>query len=155
MTNEDLREGIWSGLISGVIFIVLLMSLFTIFTGISGWAPINMIAGIVMGRNLIMPLHEIDPGTAVTGFLIHFVLSAIYGTVLVSLIRKTGKIAAVFIGLVFGLALYLINFYGFTEIFPWFAEARNWATILTHLIFGTSAAYTYKVFQEKYQCETC
>jgi hypothetical protein len=32
-------------------------------------------------------------------------------------------------GAIFGLAVYLINFYGMTQFFPWFADARNWMSV--------------------------
>ena len=35
-----------------------------------------------------------------------------------------------------GLALYVVGFYGFTAIFPWFAMARNMITIVSHIAFG-------------------
>ena len=47
------------------------------------------------------------------------------------------------LGAVFGLALYLINFYVVTGAFPWFAELRGWSTLITHLIFGVSASLLY------------
>ncbi|WP_408358953.1 hypothetical protein [Paraburkholderia sediminicola] len=42
----------------------------------------------------------------------------------------------------FAAAVYLINFHGMTRFFPWFAEARNWASLLAHIIFGIVAANT-------------
>jgi hypothetical protein len=36
----------------------------------------------------------------------------------------------------FGLAIYVVNFYGFTALFPWFADARGWIAILSHAVFG-------------------
>lgn len=155
MTNEDIREGIWSGLIAGAVFIVVEMAMIALFMGESGWAPVKMIAGIVMGRNAVFPLHFFDIGVVVSGFLIHFVLAAVYAVILVTIIRRQSKGGAAISGMLFGLALYTINFYGFTEIFPWFEEARNWVTVFAHLLYGFSAGYVYKAYQERYQCETC
>jgi hypothetical protein len=39
--------------------------------------------------------------------------------------------------------LYLINFYGFTAVFPWFAMARNWVSVFAHIIFGAVAGLAY------------
>jgi hypothetical protein len=46
-------------------------------------------------------------------------------------------------GAVFGLAIYLINFYGMVRMFPWFVDLRGWATLVAHLIFGMSTAAMY------------
>jgi uncharacterized membrane protein YagU involved in acid resistance len=35
--------------------------------------------------------------------------------------------------------------YGFTMIFPWFDEARDWITLVAHVVFGVVAASTYRV----------
>ena len=47
------------------------------------------------------------------------------------------------LGVGFGLVLYAVNFYGFTYMFPWFAEARHWATIVAHMAFGGVLGFTY------------
>ena len=39
--------------------------------------------------------------------------------------------------------LYVINFYGFTMIFPWFVAERNLGTVAMHLIFGAVLGATY------------
>ena len=44
-------------------------------------------------------------------------------------------------GVVFGLIVYLVNFYGMSSFFPWFAMARNWISIAAHVIFGIVLAY--------------
>jgi hypothetical protein len=38
------------------------------------------------------------------------------------------------------MALYIINLYGFTALFPWFSIARDGITALTHLVFGLTLA---------------
>lgn len=38
----------------------------------------------------------------------------------------------------------MINFYGFTAIFPWFAMARNWVTVISHIVFGAVIALYYR-----------
>jgi hypothetical protein len=60
-----------------------------------------------------------------------------------------GTGAAIAAGAVFGLVLYFVNFYGMTAIFPWFAMARNWVGIFTHIVFGLIAAWVYKSMSTK------
>lgn len=54
---------------------------------------------------------------------------------------SAGLILAV--GVVFGLIVYVVNFYGMTVFFPWFAEARNWLSMALHAVFGIVAAESY------------
>jgi hypothetical protein len=42
------------------------------------------------------------------------------------------------------LVIYFVNFYGFAAIWPWFAQARNWVSILSHITFGVVLAWSYK-----------
>ena len=46
-------------------------------------------------------------------------------------------------GAVFGLAVYFVNFYGFTALFPWFAMARNSISVFAHMMFGVALAFAY------------
>lgn len=40
----------------------------------------------------------------------------------------------------YGLMLYMVNLYGLTMLFPWFSVARDWITLLAHLVFGLTLA---------------
>jgi hypothetical protein len=55
-------------------------------------------------------------------FGVHLTLSAVYGIVLAWIILRLNVATAELVGLGFGLLLYLVNFYGFSEFFPWFRE---------------------------------
>jgi hypothetical protein len=68
----------------------------------------------------------------------------IYAVILAFLVHRLELVTALLVGGLFGLALYLVNFYGFTAIFPWFAEARNWVSIVSPIVFGLLAAWAYK-----------
>ena len=59
--------------------------------------------------------------------------------------------AAVWAGVAAGVgsALYAVNLYGFTALFPWFAQARDWITITAHLMFGVTAAGVYRWLERR------
>jgi lipid-binding SYLF domain-containing protein len=77
--------------------------------------------------------------------------NATLDAVILSYSRSQGAfIGASLKGAVFGLVLYLVNFYGFTTAFPWFAMARGPITIITHIIFGVAAAWAYKGLAKSY-----
>ena len=56
--------------------------------------------------------------------VIHMVLALIYGVILAFIIQHLDRTWAIIAGALFALALYGINFYGFTATYPWFADAR-------------------------------
>jgi hypothetical protein len=39
--------------------------------------------------------------------------------------------------------------YGFTAVFPWFEAARDWITLVTHIVFGITLAGTYKMLWQR------
>jgi hypothetical protein len=74
---------------------------------------------------------------------VHFALSAAYGFALAGVIARLTRPTALLAGASFGLALYAINMYGFTAVFPWFEADRDWITIAAHAAFGITAAGVY------------
>lgn len=63
---------------------------------------------------------------------------------LAMLVAPFGRGRAVGIGVVYGLGLYLVNFHLLTAVFPWFAVARGWASVIGHLAFGGVAGALYR-----------
>ncbi len=120
------------------------MMLVPLFMGGSPWAPPRMIAAMVMGKGVLPPPATFDIGVLMAAMAVHFPLSVVFTLILAWIIARFDMGVAVLIGAVFGLILYVVNFYGFTAIFPWFAMARNGVTIFTHIMFGTIAALAYK-----------
>ena len=53
------------------------------------------------------------------------------------------------VGALFGVAVYLVNFYGMTQLFPWFAQARGWTSFMAHIVFGLVAADAYLRLERK------
>lgn len=139
----NIKSAIGAGLIAAIAMFMVEMILIGLFTDMSLWAPPRMMAAIVMGKRVLEPA-TFNFGIVMVSMVVHLTLSIIYTIILGLLIRQKGVGASVFLGMLFGLALYFINFYGFTALFPWFAMARNWISIVAHLIFGMTAAFAYK-----------
>jgi uncharacterized membrane protein YagU involved in acid resistance len=143
-TSVDWSAAVWSGVIAGAIFVVLEMMMVPIFLGGSAWAPPRMIAAIVMGEGVLPPPATFDLGILMAAMAVHFVLSILFALGLALVIARMSLEVALAVGAAFGLGLYLVNFYGFTALFPWFAMARNWVSIVAHIAFGLIAAWSYR-----------
>ena len=146
-TVPDWKAAVWAGLIAGVVFMMLEMALVTLFMGESPWAPPRMIAAIVLGGGVLPPPATFDFGIFMVAMVVHFILAVVYAFVFTWIAFRWSLGIAMFAGAIFGLALYIINFYGLTLVFPWFAMARNLVSIFSHLVFGLVLAWSYKGFE--------
>ena len=141
-----LGSAIKAGLIAGAVFMALEMILVWLAMGMNPFAPPHMIAAIVMGPD-VLPGPGVVPGSnagvIVVAMLLHFALSVALAFLfkLIAGVLKLNSAMLLAGGVLFGLLLYVINFYGMTAVFPWFAMARNWISILAHAVFGLVLAY--------------
>lgn len=144
----DWSAVIWSAIIAGVVFMILEMIMVSLFAGGSPWGPPRMIAAIGLGNGVLPPPATFDFSVMLVAVVIHLILAFIYALILAFILTRWAPVnSALWVGLVFGLALYLVNFYGFTLIFPWFAMARNWITLFTHVVFGGVLGWSYQWLQ--------
>ncbi|MDQ3247247.1 MAG: hypothetical protein M3Q52_10235 [Pseudomonadota bacterium] len=146
MHAVNVKAAITAGLIAGLIFMMLEMALVATVGGGSPWAPPRMIGAIVMGEGVLPPPAPFELGVFLVAMAIHFVLAVVLGLVFGFIADKAnwGLGACAIAGLVFGLIVYFVNFYGMTAIFPWFAMARNGISIFAHAMFGLVLGYMYR-----------
>jgi hypothetical protein len=143
MKNLNLKDAALAGIIAGLIFMMLEMILVPMFMNGSPWGPPRMIAAIILGKEVLPPPATFDLGVLMAAIMLHLMLSIIYVIILAMIVKSMSLGLAILIGAVFGFVLYLVNFYGMTGIFPWFANARNWVSIFSHIMFGIIAAWSY------------
>ena len=145
VTPFNLRAAIWAGLVAGLVFLILELLLVPTVGGESPWGPPRMIAAIAMGDDVLPPPATLDLGILLVALAVHFVLTLVYAVIfawLVSLVRLSVPLIVI-AGLVYAMALYAINFYGFTGLFPWFAMARNAISIVAHAVYGLVLGWVY------------
>lgn len=138
----DWRAGLLTGIVAGLAFLFVWMALSPIAGG-SVWLPYQMIGAIVLGPEALPPPGGFEFITVAAALVVHFVLSIVYASILGLFIRGRSMTACLGVGALFGVLLYLINFYVFTGVFPWFALVRNWAALVTHIAFGAVAGVGY------------
>ena len=100
----------------------------------------RLAAAVVMGPAVLTPPVSFDPVVMAVATFVHFALSVLYAALVAWLVGHVAMGRAVLLGAVFGLALYAVNMHGFTLVFPWFAQARDWITLTAHVAFGVVAA---------------
>lgn len=146
MTDRlDWKAALWAGIIAGVVFMVLEMVLVATVGGGSPWGPPRMIGAMLLGRDVLPPPADFDLGVFLVAMIIHFVLSIILAIPIAWAISRwrLGLGASIGLGAVYGLIIYLVDFYGFTALFPWFANARTPITLVAHIAFGLVLGWAY------------
>lgn len=88
------------------------------------------------------PYATLGVEVALVAILVHAALSIVYGMFLALVLPTVDRMWGVLIGAFYGLALYYMNFYGFSA-FSWFVPGRDWASLASHVVFGTMLAYAY------------
>lgn len=148
-TRVSWSAAAFAGIIAGALYAAIQMLLMPLAAEGSPWVLPRMIAAIVLGAAVAPPPATFEGGVLLTALVVHFSLSIIYAIVLAAIVSRVrlGTGAVLGTGLAFGLVLYLVNYYGFTVIFPWFAIGRNWVTLLGHLVYGVAAAWVYLTFR--------
>ena len=145
--RPDWKAAIWAGVIAGAAFLMLEMILVTAGGG-SPWGPPRMMAAIVLGRGVLPPPATFDFAILMAAMTVHFVLSIGLGILFAFVASRMTIGPAILAGAIFGVAVYIVNFYGFTVLFPWFAMARNLTSIFAHAVFGVVLAWSYKLIEQ-------
>jgi len=135
-----------AGFAAGAVLMVLELLWSALVSGGSPWAASHMIAAIVMGPGTLQS-SDFSLYVVAVALAAHYLLGIVFGLVIGAIIapfRSDSTVGMVSLaGAVFGVVLYLLNFYGMVHFFPWFVEWRGAATVVTHLIFGMTAALLY------------
>lgn len=140
-----LRQGAIGGIIAGLVFAAFEMIASAAMMGIGAvFMPLRMIGAIALGPEAVEPTFAIWVAGA-AGVVVHIVLAALYGmifTVIVGGLRSA--MWDVLLGFLFGLALWLINFYVIAPMaFPWFLEANPVVQFIAHTVFFGAALGLY------------
>ncbi|MCK0510014.1 sodium:proline symporter [Aromatoleum buckelii] len=135
--------GAIAGIVAGIVATAAQLALWWIFSdALPGilFRDARLAAAIVMGPGVLPPPATFDVGVMLVATVAHFALSIVYGIVLAPLVAALDARRGLLAGGVFGLALFVVNMYGFTIVFPWFDAARDWITAAAHVVFGVTAA---------------
>jgi hypothetical protein len=143
----DWSAALWAGLISGVILLLLNVFLIPYFIGGNPWVMVRLFGSVLLGEAVLAPPATFHLAALVVTVLEHLVLSIVFSVLLAYIIHRGGLITGIVGGALFGLLLYLINFYTLTLIFPWFFAMRNWVFVLNHIIFGALSGSIYELLE--------
>jgi hypothetical protein len=147
--TQQVRWGaaIAAGIAAGILATVVQVALWLVFTDALPqvlYRDARFAAAIVMGPSALSYAGS-QVSIMLVATLVHFALSIVYGGIVSRLTARLAMPAALAAGSVFGAVLFVVNMYGFTALFPWFAASRDGITLAAHVAFGAIAAGAYRV----------
>ncbi|HEY5993405.1 MAG TPA: sodium:proline symporter [Gallionellaceae bacterium] len=138
---------IWAGVAAGIVSTLAQLLLWLVLTDefpAALFRDARLTAALVLGVRVLAPPATFDAVVWLVATLVHFSLSIGYAALLATFAMRFGNAASLLAGAGFGVALYAVNLHGFTEMFPWFAQARGWITVAAHALFGMTAIWVFR-----------
>lgn len=139
------RAIIGAGVIAALAFAVFETLMYAVALGQSPWVPTRMAAAILLGPAALEASGPPGLQVAMAALFVNFVLGILYALILSLIIRGLPQGPAMITGGLFGVLIYLVNFFWFDAVYPWVAEAQNYVSAIGHGLFGFVLAWSYKV----------
>ena len=99
-------------------------------------------ASLVLGPDVLV---SPTASTILVGIITHYLLALIFTFIITIVIHRWGLLVGIMGGALLGLALYCINLYTMTLVFPWFFAINNSVLLLSHVLFGAAAGGVYEL----------
>jgi hypothetical protein len=137
-----------SGFAAGAVLMVLELIWATVMSTSGPWRISQLVAALVLGPQTLQGSSgSFNLWIVTVALATHYVLGIVFGMVLgfigAGFRYDTSPRAMAILGLVFGAALYFVDFHLIASYFPWLVELRGWANFVAHLIFGITASLLY------------
>lgn len=146
MQQPDWIAALVAGVVAGAVLMVLTLLWASTEMNSHPWIIARKIAAILMGPQVLVSADFSVSIMAVMA-IIHYGLGVIFAlilsTIVAALQMNHSPAKVVGVGALFGLALYMVNFYLLINLYPWFEDMRGGETLIAHLIFGMLAAGVY------------
>ena len=144
------RAALAASLCGGLVFAWLHLGLMWAMRGVSPWVSVRMIAAMVLGPAVLSPSETSGALVVLAAIFLHGMLSIAYGMLLALPLPAVDTTWSIVVGGFYGLALYYINFYGFSAFSPWFIEERDAVSMVSHFSFGAVVAWAYKAIHRNW-----
>lgn len=143
--NMTWRAVLIAGLIAGTVFLLTNVFLMPLVVEVNSSLSLRYFASLVLGQGVLTQTDN-TVTIAVIGVLIHYVLSLLFALVVAIVVHRWGLMVGIVGGAILGLAIYGINLYTMTVLFPWFFALNNQVLLLSHVLFGAVAGGVYELF---------
>lgn len=132
-----------AGFAAGTVFLAAALLLSQIAYSVEPTLTFRYLASLVMGSDV---LTGDGSGTVIVGAIVHYALSLVFALVVALVVHRWGMLVGIVGGALVGVALYGINMYTLTLVFPWFFALNGPVILAGHVLFGAIAGGVYEYF---------
>lgn len=143
----DWKAALWAGLIASFVFYLLNIFIVPLILGGNMWVIVRLFSSIFLGEEILAPPATFDALSLIVSIITNIVLSVGFTFLIAFVFHKWGLMVGIIGGAVFGLGIYLINFYSLSYFFPWFFALSSWPFVITHILFGAIAGGAYEILE--------
>ncbi len=143
----DWSAAFWAGIIASIVFFLLNILAVPSLLETNMWVIIRLFASVFLGKDILAPPATFDLTALLVSIITTLVLSIGFTLLIAFVLHQWGMLVGILGGAVFGLAIYLINFYSLSYFFPWFFALSSWPFVISHIIFGAVAGGVYEAFE--------
>ena len=111
------------------------------------WVVIRLFASIILGESILAPPSTFSLSALSVSIITNFVLSIGFTFLIAFVFHRWGLLVGILGGAIFGLGIYLVNFYSLSYFFPWFFALSSWPFVAIHIIFGAVAGGIYELLE--------
>jgi hypothetical protein len=146
-----MRENItWSavwiaGFVGGTVFLVTSILFTPLLLGVESGLVLRYFASLVMGEAVVNG-DVTTTSSLIVGVIVHYALSMLFALVIAIVVHRWGLLVGIIGGALLGLAIYGINLYTMTLLFPWFFAINNSVLLVSHVLFGALVGGVYEMF---------
>jgi hypothetical protein len=137
-------SAIIAGIVAMIVFAIVEIAFSWAMRAQSPWHPLAVFGTVTIDALLPDRHPGGGPRTIAVGAALLLVLGALSGVILAAIVDRVGVITAAIAGVMFGLAMFVVDLYGLARIFPLLHDLRDWMSALAYAIQGGLAAGLYK-----------
>lgn len=148
--SNAITAGMLAGLIGGVAQAIWLMILAAVM-GMTAWAPLKLISTMVLGMGP-METPGFAGGPVLMGAILHLLIMTLVGGLFALIVRNVGLGSSVILGIVYGLAVWLISQYVLWVLIQPEAALMitGWVAAISLVIYGLVLGWLYPSFRSRY-----
>lgn len=144
----DWRAATIAGLVAGIISLLIVMLWYMVKFGGSPWVVPHFIAAILLGRDALATVTTFNPAVILVGIGVHLLACVLFALLIAFVFHRWGMIVSFLGGALLGAALFGINFFALTSVFPWLSAGRMGAILLAHMLFGGLTGALYELLEQ-------